>query len=171
MTEISLGPGPVVFSLTDWTENSISAIIQATSQAQLDSAFDAFIAKDAHITVNGKHVSRAQYKERFQSEKSTESSANVSFTGAVEVPKDENHPTNAGSVGLLYKATVFGKLFVFGSRTASTINSSLNVVIVEEHPGGQFNLGSSRRVTVLNEVVTDQVDPVVPPHSTPATKA
>ncbi|KZT67890.1 hypothetical protein DAEQUDRAFT_728669 [Daedalea quercina L-15889] len=80
------GLGPEIVPLTRWAENSISAIYKAPKQDDFTHAFDAFIAEDAQITVNGKHLSRAQYKELLQGERALEQSASVSFLGAVEVP-------------------------------------------------------------------------------------
>ncbi|KZT67875.1 hypothetical protein DAEQUDRAFT_672501 [Daedalea quercina L-15889] len=125
---ISLGPGPVVIPLTDWVEDSISAIYKATSPSDFSNAFDAFIDEDPHITVNGKHLSRAQYQGLFQGERALEQSASVSFLGAVEVPANKNEPESAGTVGVYYKATVYKKIRVGGAEVSSTVTSSLNVV-------------------------------------------
>ena len=131
--------------LDDWTQNSISAIYQAKTDSEFSSAFDAFIHEEASITVNGKHLSRAQYKALFQGERLLEQSARVSFLGSVEVPANKDEPvavstyilrrivlvltsSQAGSVGIFYKVIVDEKIKVLGADRSTTVNSSLNVV-------------------------------------------
>lgn len=80
----------VLPSLTQWTENHITAILQATSQSALTNALDAFLAKNAVITVNGANISRADFAKQIQSEKFDEAQAIVTFIGAVEVPANPN---------------------------------------------------------------------------------
>lgn len=99
-TAVPLGPGPVIIPLGDWTQNSISAIYNAKTQSEFSSAFDAFVHEEANITVNGKRLSRAQYKALFQSEKFLEAGATVSFLGSVEVPADKNDPVAVRSINL-----------------------------------------------------------------------
>jgi predicted benzoate:H+ symporter BenE len=43
----------VLPSLASWTQSHITALYQATSQTTFNEALDAFLAKDAKITVNG----------------------------------------------------------------------------------------------------------------------
>ncbi len=83
----------VASSLSDWAEAHIKAIFQATKQEAFDEAFEAFFAKHTEITVNGKKISRAQYKEQIGNEKGQEVSATVHFPGVVEVPASSNNST------------------------------------------------------------------------------
>ncbi|GBE87226.1 hypothetical protein SCP_1004730 [Sparassis crispa] len=163
----------VLLSLINWTESLLTAILNATTEATFNEAFDAFLSQDVHITVNGKHVTREQYKKQLSSEKWTERTsdpASVAFEGAVEVPADKNEPISNGVVGLFYKATIYGRFFILGAPSASTVNSSLNVVIAQDksipapvYPPGVRGDFDDRRVTVLNQVVTDQANPIVLP--------
>jgi len=154
---VTLGPGPVVIPLTQWTEESISALYNATTQTSFNSALDAFLLKDAHITVNGKHLTRDQYKQLLQGEQILERSAEVSFNGSVEVSKNPDEPAEAGNVGLFYTVTVIEKVNVFGAPATSTVTSSLNVTIVED--GGV----EDRKVKTLNQVVAGHANPIHPP--------
>ncbi|KZT05063.1 uncharacterized protein LAESUDRAFT_715119 [Laetiporus sulphureus 93-53] len=156
---VLLGPGPVIIPLSAWAEDSISAIYKASSQSAFDSAFDEFLHKDAQITFNGKQLTRDQYREQLLEERVLEQSADISFTGAVEVPANKNDPVAAGSVGLFYKATVYKTIKVFGASASSTVNSSLNVVITDSK--GEI---ANRKVLVLNQVLLDEANPVTPPH-------
>ncbi|OCH84339.1 hypothetical protein OBBRIDRAFT_741754 [Obba rivulosa] len=161
----------VLPSLTNWAEQHVQAIFNATSQSDFDSAFDNFLARDAKVTVNGKHISRDQYKTRLQAENPIEVQVSLTFDGAVEVPTNQNEPINAGTVGLFYNAEVPGRVFVFGARQTSALHSSLNLVIEQDKSikppttvgqGGDFD---PRRVSVLNEVALEQANPIVPPTS------
>ncbi|KAH9921647.1 uncharacterized protein B0H18DRAFT_880058 [Fomitopsis serialis] len=130
MANISLGPGPVVIPLSDWAEESISAIYKASSQSEFSSAFDAFVSEDPEITVNDKQISRAQYKALLQGERALEQSASVAFLGVVE----------AGSVGVFYRATIYERIKVGGASQTATVNSSLNIVYVfDGSPRGDVN--------------------------------
>ncbi|KZT18604.1 hypothetical protein NEOLEDRAFT_1079790, partial [Neolentinus lepideus HHB14362 ss-1] len=115
-------------SLTQWTEEHLSAIFEATTAQDFEQAFDSFIAPDAVITVNDISTSVAQYKQQLHGEGFLEASATVKYDGAVEVPSDANAPTKAGSVGVFYEATYYSELRVFGGAEASTATSSVNVV-------------------------------------------
>ncbi|EPQ51124.1 hypothetical protein GLOTRDRAFT_49415 [Gloeophyllum trabeum ATCC 11539] len=117
-------------SLTQWTEEHLSAIFEATNSQAFNQAFDAFIAPDAVITVNGVKTSVAQYKQQLQGEAFLEASATVKYDGAVEVPDSEKSPTEAGTVGVFYEATFYSELRVFGGAQASTASSSVNVMYV-----------------------------------------
>lgn len=78
----------VLPTLTNWAETHLTNIFTATAQSDFDAAFDAFISQNVHITLNGKALTRAQYKAQLQAGKFEESGAQVLFLGAVEVPKD-----------------------------------------------------------------------------------
>jgi len=158
--------------LTTWAEERLRAIFNAEGKAQLTEAFDAFVAPHAHITVNGASLSRAQYLARFANEEAAERSqdpAQVSFSGAVASPSTANQSGGVGTAGLFYKATIFGRFFVFGAPNASTVTGSLNIVVAEDKSlkpptigrGGGFD---ARRVVTLNEVSTDEAVPITLPH-------
>jgi hypothetical protein len=76
--------------LRSWAEQHLSSIIKATTQTAFDSAFEAFLSKHATITVNGKNVSRDEYKKQLRGEGFDEAGAIVQFGGAVEVPSENN---------------------------------------------------------------------------------
>lgn len=139
--------------LTDWAEGHLSAILKATTEAEFDNAFDAFISTRAHITVNGKNISREQYKQQLIGESAVnKQSASVQFNGTVEVPTDTEQPVDvsfvhifvfvcvklifyatfvqAGLVGMFYVNTISLKIRVFGAPAQTRVTSSINVVSV-----------------------------------------
>jgi hypothetical protein len=76
----------VLPSLSQWTKNHLTAIIQAKSASALNASLDAFLFKNAVITVNGRHITRAEFTTLLRTEKIDEKAASISFAGAVEVP-------------------------------------------------------------------------------------
>ena len=82
----------VLPNLTNWLKQHVTNLYTTTSNDDFDAAFDAFLTKDANITVNGKGVTRDQYKQQLLGQKFEESGAQVNFLATVEVPADENQP-------------------------------------------------------------------------------
>jgi hypothetical protein len=82
----------LLLPLSQWTKNHLTAIFQATTASALDTAIDAFLFKDAVITVNGRTISRTEFTNLLSGEKFDETHASVSFAGAVEVPADPESP-------------------------------------------------------------------------------
>lgn len=78
----------VLPNLVPWAKGHISSIIATTTQADLDTALNAFLSENASITVNGVTFSRDQYKTFLQGEKILETTAEVTFSGEVVVPTD-----------------------------------------------------------------------------------
>lgn len=159
----------VLPTLTNWTEQHLTSIFQATAQADLNDAFDAFISEDASITINGQKTSRDDYMRQLKIEKVLEASASMKFLGTVEVPVDNANPVLAGTVGTFFDAGIDEKLNIFGAPESHTVTSSLNVVIVQDqhiHPPTLYGNGGSfdpRRVMILDQVTIDTQDPIVPP--------
>ncbi|PCH42871.1 hypothetical protein WOLCODRAFT_17991 [Wolfiporia cocos MD-104 SS10] len=148
--------GPVLPPISTWTESHISDIYTATTTADFNTAFDNFLAENAHITVNGQHMSRDQYKELLLQQKTDELNARMTFNGTVTVPGDQGALVG-GSVGVFFTAEITTHIIKI-----STISASLNVQIVTEkvhEPAGQHLppiFTDPRRVAVLNEVLLDQ---------------
>lgn len=157
-------------SLTQWTETHLKAIYNAVSEEVFDNAFDAFIAKHVHIDVNGRYVSREQYKQilRFQKKFELDAApAQLSFKGVIEVPANREDPTAAGTIGVMYTAMVISSdLGVSEPQTSYTLNSSLNVTVnQDESLTPTIGFFDPRRVTRLSEVVTHEQFTIIAQHS------
>ncbi|KZT05053.1 uncharacterized protein LAESUDRAFT_240536 [Laetiporus sulphureus 93-53] len=146
---VPLGPGPEVISLTVFVRNGLSSIYSATSQAAFDKAFSDFFHNDAKITVNGKHLTLAQYKQQLQGEKFLEQSSQVSILNSVEVTTGRVGLIETGSVGIYYKVQLYERLLFMGAPVESILNSSLNAQVTAE--------GNVVKVSALDEVAFDQV--------------
>ncbi|THG95846.1 hypothetical protein EW026_g5882 [Hermanssonia centrifuga] len=84
-------------------------MFQASTQETFDAAFEAFFAKHTDLTINGKKVARAQYKEDIWNEKSSRSKFSVTFKfpGTVEVPNGTaSNNSDVGIVAVYLNATV-----------------------------------------------------------------
>ncbi|KAF7373248.1 hypothetical protein MSAN_00533700 [Mycena sanguinolenta] len=145
--------------LKTWAQGHLSSIIKATTQTAFDSAFDAFVSKNATITVNGKKVSRDEYQKQLQGEEFDEAGADVQFNGAVEVPAESNS-IQAGVVGLFYTAVIAENIVVRDAPVERQITSSLNLVIEQDKslsppslPHGIHGFFDGRRVIELNQVI------------------
>lgn len=80
-------------SLSQWAEQRLTALYKATDEASLEAAYNAFLAADAQITVNGKHLSGDAYKKQLLASKVLETGAQVVYSGAVEVPENTHRQT------------------------------------------------------------------------------
>jgi len=86
------GPGPVVYSLSQWTELNLSAIIQATDAASAVGRIESLLSKDAFVTINGKASSAADLAGQLNHVRFPGTQASISFKEAVEVPADSQQP-------------------------------------------------------------------------------
>ena len=73
--------------LEAWAQQHLTALIQANTQNDFDTAFDNFIAKHVKITFNGVSLTRDQYKQQLQGERLLERNAVISILNSVEAPK------------------------------------------------------------------------------------
>ncbi|KIM84098.1 hypothetical protein PILCRDRAFT_397772 [Piloderma croceum F 1598] len=145
----------VLPTLSVWAEGHLSAVLQATTEAEFDSAFDGFVSKHANnITVNGQHLSRDQYKQQLMGESAVnKKSGSVKFNGVVEVSTDLEQPVKAGAVGAFYTATIELNEIVFGAPAQTESNSSINIVIEQD------------RTLPQPPVFVNQAIQITPPHS------
>ncbi|KAI0742451.1 hypothetical protein C8Q80DRAFT_908020 [Daedaleopsis nitida] len=120
----------VLPDLPTWVQQRITALYSAKTAEDFSAAFDAFVAQHATIKVNGKSLSRDEYKKMVQGEITGDVGAEVTFNGVVSVPSESKDLSaiGTGTVGVFFKAVVFGRLFVLAQRQSSTVNSSMNVV-------------------------------------------
>ena len=83
--------------LPDWVQQHLRTLYGAQTDADFDTAFDAFVAPHARITLNGGTVSRAEYKKTIRGETQGEASATVTFNGVVSVLGEKQNKDGAVS--------------------------------------------------------------------------
>lgn len=77
---------PIILLLPDWVQQHITTLYNAKTADDFNTAFDAFISHHVSIKVNGKSMSRDQYKKLIMGEITNDVSADVSFSGVISVP-------------------------------------------------------------------------------------
>ncbi|KAH7928092.1 hypothetical protein BV22DRAFT_228837 [Leucogyrophana mollusca] len=128
----------VLPTLTAFTESHLTTLLEATTTADFDAAFDAFFATPVNITVNGKHLSREQYKQQLLEQSAAgpeQRGASVTVNGGLEVEGTEGQLS--GLVGIFYTALVDSKFLVLGAPAQSKVTSSLNVIIAPTQHNNQ----------------------------------
>ena len=76
---------PVLLTLDSWVQQHITTVYSAKTADDFNTAFDAFISQNVIIKVNGKPMSRDQYKTLIMGEIKNDDGADISFNGIVTV--------------------------------------------------------------------------------------
>lgn len=140
---------PVFLTLSNWAERRLTELLSAKDQAAFDDAFDRLVGPHASITVNGKHMSRAEYKNLFHANEQDKYSASVDFKGTVEVSKNSKDLLPTGQVGIFFEAKILREQFIFNHNMTASIN-----LVVENHGHGEPEY-DSRQATCINQVFID----------------
>ncbi|KAJ8090450.1 hypothetical protein PM082_019048 [Marasmius tenuissimus] len=146
-----------------WAQQHLTTLIEASSQADFDSAFDAFVSKNVQeIILNGASVSRDEYKQKFRSQVFDERTAIVKFTGTVASGESANLSGGTGNVGLFYTAQYFEGIVIRDAPVEVDATSSINLVVEQDAslkppstPGGIHGFFDGRRVFKLNQILVD----------------
>ncbi|KAK7014107.1 hypothetical protein VNI00_019404 [Paramarasmius palmivorus] len=159
---IHLAAAIVLPSVDQWTQNQLEGLLKIVGQddKQFSSAFDGFISTNAtDFTWNGAHISRDEYKQKFQSQAIFVQSVDVNFTNVV-AEADDGGPLfsgGVGDVGLFYTVTFTESDSLRVPATEAKFQSSINVVVVNDIPPpppspirGYFD---GRRVIQVNQIV------------------
>lgn len=83
----------VLPTLDLWAQQHLTALIQAKTQKDVDTAFDNFIAQDVKITFNGVSLTRDQYKKPLLDENHLKSNITVDIASTVQAPKLHTNAT------------------------------------------------------------------------------
>ncbi|KAF8200263.1 hypothetical protein BJ912DRAFT_948510 [Pholiota molesta] len=147
----------VLLSLTQWAEEHITAVTNAATEADLQTAMDAFISKNVSMQFNGASVTRNAYVKSLAANIPGRVSANVTFSSTVQVPTDPQSPVTAGWVGMFYVTNS-----LFNSKQITQIVS--DNILIQQDPSipvpnntitgirGDFD---GRRVMAIQRVFTE----------------
>ncbi|KAF8953604.1 hypothetical protein BDZ97DRAFT_1679151 [Flammula alnicola] len=102
--------GHALSSLTEWTEQHLTALVVANTTAQLQTAIDSFISPNVALELNGANITLAGFTAFLQAGLPNRVSANVTFNAVVEVPSNPQSPAAAGWVGIFFVTN-----FVYGN--------------------------------------------------------
>ena len=90
---MSTTQAPIILLLPDWVQQHHTTLYAAKTDDDFNRAFDAFVATNARITLNGKAISRDEYKKTIRGETQSETSATVTFNDVVSVPDPKSDNT------------------------------------------------------------------------------
>jgi len=151
----------VLPTLAAFTQSRLTALLKSATTIDFDSAFDAFFATPVNVTVNGKHLSRDQYKQQLLEQSAAapeQGGATVTINGELEVAGTQGQLS--GLVGIFYTTLVESKYLILGAPAQSKITSSFNVIIAptqhDSQPSNVHGGPDPRRVTTVNQVITEQ---------------
>ncbi|KAI0782445.1 hypothetical protein BC629DRAFT_555811 [Irpex lacteus] len=158
---------PVIPTLTEWAKTRVTALFEAKTAQEFDDAFNAFLAHHVDsIVVNGKKLSKAEYKASLERLRTPELSAEVKYLGDVEV-KDEKEGEQAGEVGLFLQVHITERLSALGQHGTETVTVSFNLRVIQD-PHQPIPILDARKVSSLTSVFTTVQNPLVPiQHSDP----
>ncbi|KLO11633.1 hypothetical protein SCHPADRAFT_854963 [Schizopora paradoxa] len=151
MSNIVLGPGPEIPPLTAFVQLGLTAVYEASSLDDFNSAFDSVFAQSLKdITFNGQKLSRDEYKTKIRSQQPLATPASsVTFGGTVTDSTDNN----TGNVGAFYNATFLVPLVIGAPPSKQVLQSSLNILVKEDKSLGGVD---PRRVFSVDQVAVEQ---------------
>jgi len=169
----------VLPSLSAWAASRFSSLLESKTQSVFDAAFEGTFARNLDVIVNGKHISRDQYKELLLEQSGAapeEEDATVQIEGQTQVLGNQGQLS--GLVGLFYSSISDSKFLVLGAPVEKRTISSINLTIepTEKNPQpptlpirGYFD---PRRVTAVNQVSSENTLQVsIPSSAVPRAKA
>ena len=128
MSTINLGPGPVLIPLNLWATAHLTDLYTAKTEADFNTAFDAFFAQTVTVFFNGKTTTRAEYKNIISQEVLSQATATINVPEEVDTPiSSKPISENANVVGLFFTATITG-VAKGDLAPIQSVSSSLNLV-------------------------------------------
>ncbi|KAH7884381.1 hypothetical protein F5I97DRAFT_1889097 [Phlebopus sp. FC_14] len=151
----------VLPTLSAWATGGLSSLLQSTTETAFDTTFDAIFAHNVNVTLNGKQISRDEYKAELLTQSGAaplRADASVNVEGQLEVPGDQGQLS--GIVGIFYTSLTDSKYLILGAPAESRTTSSINLTIEPTEKNPQSNLHihgyfDPRRVVTVNQVVAE----------------
>ena len=84
--------GPIIRTLSDWTEQRFTALYQAGTKEEFQTAFNGFVSKHAEVTLNGKKISVGGFEEQLWDAQANKRSFDVTYLGTVDIPTNADEP-------------------------------------------------------------------------------
>ncbi|KAI0094217.1 hypothetical protein BDY19DRAFT_988086 [Irpex rosettiformis] len=141
-------------SLSAWARQRITELFQATNPDQFETAFNKFMSDNvASIVVNGKNLSRDQWKHQLQDMRVMEQSATVKFLGSVETVNISEELS--GEVGIFCEVNIDKRASVIGIPKAALVTMIMPDRSLHIPPGASTNL-DFRRVFDMTCVYTEK---------------
>ncbi|KAI5980595.1 hypothetical protein EDD15DRAFT_2188069 [Pisolithus albus] len=141
--------------LSVWASSRLNSLLTSKTSDRFDRIFDATFAQNVDVVVNGKSLTRDKYKELLlaQSEASPIGTTDVQIEGETVVNPSQGR--SGGFVGMFY--TLVGtspRIFVLGAPARFKVLSSMNLTYVPTVESGAPSFTDSRRITVVNQILS-----------------
>ncbi|KAI6155161.1 hypothetical protein BKA82DRAFT_991978 [Pisolithus tinctorius] len=150
---------PRVPPLSVWASSRLNSLLRSETTDRFNRIFDATFAQDLEVVLNGKTLTRDEYKKVLLGQSGAGPSAitDVHIEGETVVnPITSEDRLVGGFVGMFYTLTSISKrFFVLGAparhKDVSTIN--LTVKSTVPYPATRFRYPDPRRITAVNQIL------------------
>ncbi|KIO08960.1 hypothetical protein M404DRAFT_996677 [Pisolithus tinctorius Marx 270] len=156
---------PRVVPLPVWTSSRFNSLLRSETTDDFNRIFDATFAQNLEVVLNGKTLTRDEYKKVLlaQSEAGPSGTTDVRFEGETAVSPAPSEDRSGGFVGTFY--TIMGtskQFFVLGVPARYKVVSCINLTVkpVVSYPVIRLRYIDPRRITAVNQVLQPKT-PVV----------
>ncbi|KAI6042871.1 hypothetical protein EDC04DRAFT_2655085 [Pisolithus marmoratus] len=147
---------PRVPPLPVWAASRLNSLLLSKTSDRFDRIFDITFAQNLDVVVNGKSLTRDEYKKVLfaQSEAGPLGTTDVQIEGETAVTLSEDRL--GGFVGMFYRAVGTSKRFlVLGAPARHKVVSSINLTVTSAvpNPPTRIRYFDPRRITAVNQVL------------------
>ncbi|KAI6108082.1 hypothetical protein F5141DRAFT_1005177 [Pisolithus sp. B1] len=151
---------PRVPPLPVWASSRLNSLLKSKTSDRFDRIFDATFAQNVDVVLNGKSLTRDEYKKVLfaQSEAGPLGTTDVRIEGETTVTLSQDR--SGGFVGIFYTAVGTSKrIFVLGAPARYKVVSSINLTYVPTvnstvpYPPTRLRYFDPRRITAVNQVL------------------
>lgn len=144
-------------TLPVWASSRLNALLTSKTSDRFDRIFEATFAQNVDVVVNGKSLTRDEYKKLLlaQSEAGPLGTTNVQIEGETVFTPSQDR--SGGFVGIFYTTVGTSKrFFVLGAPATYKTVSSINLTVESTvpYPPVRFRYFDSRRITAVNQVLS-----------------
>ncbi|KAI5989408.1 hypothetical protein F5J12DRAFT_505134 [Pisolithus orientalis] len=149
---------PRVVPLPVWTSSRLNSLLRSETTDSFNRIFDATFAQDLEVVLNGKTLTRDEYKKVLLGQSGAGPSAitDVHIEGETVVNPITSEDRMGGFVGMFYTLTSISKrFFVLGAPARHKDVSCINLTVkpVVSYPVIRFRYFDPRRVTAVNQIL------------------
>ncbi|KAI6123605.1 hypothetical protein EDD17DRAFT_1718280 [Pisolithus thermaeus] len=148
---------PRVPPLPVWASSRLNSLLKSKTSDRFDRIFDATFAQNVDVVLNGKSLTRDEYKKVLfaQSEAGPLGTTDVQIEGETTATLSQDR--SGGFVGIFYTAVGTSKrIFVLGAPARYKIVSSINLTVESTvpYPPTRLRYFDPRRITAVNQVLS-----------------
>ncbi|KAI5989401.1 hypothetical protein F5J12DRAFT_727950 [Pisolithus orientalis] len=153
---------PRVAPLSVWASSRLNSLLRSETTDRFNRIFDATFAQDLEVVLNGKTLTRDEYKKVLLGQSGAGPSAitDVHIEGETVVNPITSEDRMGGFVGMFYTLTSISKrFFVLGAPARHKDVSTINLTYVPTvkstvpYPATRFRYPDPRRITAVNQIL------------------